>query len=381
MRLALAQARRASGRTFPNPPVGAVVVRGDRVLGRGFTRPAGGPHAEVVALDAAAERFGARALRGATLAVTLEPCCHLGRTGPCTQAVIEAGIARVWIGHEDPNPRVGGRGARTLRAAGLELRTGVLEQACREQHRGFLSVHERGRPFVSLKIAASLDGRIATGSGESRWITGERARALVHTLRGRADAIVIGSGAALADDPELTARHRGKVVHRPVRVLIDSRLEAPATLRLYRDGFADRTWVLCGARAPQERRRTVAATGARLFEVRTSGGHLRLKEALARLAREGLTDVLVEGGGQLAAALLREELVDEVHWFVAPRMLGEEGRAALGPLGLRRLGESPCLESARVRVLAEAENASGRVAPAKDVYIYGRLGARGGESA
>ena len=381
MRLALAQARRANGRTFPNPPVGAVVVRGERVLGRGFTRPAGGPHAEVVALDAAAERFGARALRGATLAVTLEPCCHLGRTGPCTQAVIEAGIARVWIGHEDPNPRVGGRGARALRAAGLELRTGVLEQSCREQHRGFLSVHERGRPFVSLKIAASLDGRIATGSGESRWITGERARALVHTLRGRADAIVIGSGSALADDPELTARRRGRVVHRPVRVLVDSRLEAPPTLRLYRDGFADRTWVLCGARAPQERRRAVAATGARLFEVRTSGGHLRLNEALARLAREGLTDVLVEGGGQLAAALLREELVDEIHWFVAPRMLGEEGRAALGPLGLRRLGDSPRLEPARVRVLAEAQHASGSSAPAKDVYIYGRMGTRGGESA
>jgi diaminohydroxyphosphoribosylaminopyrimidine deaminase/5-amino-6-(5-phosphoribosylamino)uracil reductase len=380
MRLALAQARRANGRTFPNPPVGAVVVRGDRVLGCGFTSPAGGPHAEVLALDAARERFGAKALRGATLAVTLEPCCHLGRTGPCTQAVIGAGIARVWIGHEDPNPRVGGRGVRALRAAGLELRSGVLEPACREQHRGFLSVHERGRPFVSLKIAASLDGRIATGSGESRWITGERARALVHALRGRTDAIVIGSRSALADDPELTARRRGTVVHRPVRVLVDSRLQAPPTLRLYRDGFADRTWVLCGARAPQERRRTIAATGARLLEVRTSGGHLRLKEALARLAREGLTDILVEGGGQLAAALLREELVDEVHWLVAPRMLGEEGRAALGPLGLHRLAESPRLDSVRVRALAPARSAAESPSPTRDVYLYGRIGPRGGES-
>jgi len=381
MRLALAQARRASGRTFPNPPVGAVVVRGERVLGRGFTRPAGGPHAEVVALAAAAKRFGPRALRGATLAVTLEPCCHLGRTGPCTQAVIEAGIARVWIGHEDPNPRVGGRGARALRAAGLELRMGVLEPACRAQHRGFLSVHERGRPFVSLKAAASLDGRIATASGESRWITGERARARVHALRARADAILIGSGSVLADDPELSARRGDSVVHRPVRVLVDSHLKVPPSFRLYRDGFADRTGVLCGARAPQERRRAVAATGARLFEVRTSGGHLRLKEALARLAREGVTEVLVEGGGQLAAALLREELVDEVHWFVAPRWLGEEGRAALGPLGLARLGDAPHLEGVRVRLLAEGRSKPGSAAPVRDVYIYGRIGTRRGESA
>jgi diaminohydroxyphosphoribosylaminopyrimidine deaminase/5-amino-6-(5-phosphoribosylamino)uracil reductase len=263
----------------------------------------------------------------------------------------------------------------------LELRSGILEPACRAQHRGFLSVHERGRPFVALKIAASLDGRIATSSGESRWITGERARALVHALRSRTDAIVIGSGSALADDPELTARQRGRVVHRPVRVLVDSRLEVPPTLGLYRDGFADRTWVLCGARAPQQRRRGVAATGARLFEVRTSGGHLRLKEALARLAREGLTEVLVEGGGQLAAALLREELVDEVHWFVAPRLLGEEGRAALGPLGLRRLGEAPRLEQPRVRVLAQGRAARAGAALLEDVYLWGRVGTRGGESA
>jgi diaminohydroxyphosphoribosylaminopyrimidine deaminase/5-amino-6-(5-phosphoribosylamino)uracil reductase len=334
----------------------------------------------VVALSAASRRFGARGLRGATLAVTLEPCCHLGRTGPCTQAVIRAGIARVWIGHEDPDPRVRGRGARALRAAGLELRTGILEPACREQHRGFLSVHERGRPFVALKIAASLDGRIATASGESRWITDERARALVHGLRSRTDAIVIGSGSALVDDPELTARQHGRVVHRPVRVLVDSRLEAPPTLGLYRDGFADRTWVLCGALAPLQRRRVVAATGARLLEVRTRGGHLRLEEAFARLAREGLTEVLVEGGGQLAAALLREGLVDEVHWFVAPRLLGEDGRAALGALGLRRLGQSPRVVATQVRVLGQGRNARVGSAPVQDVYICGRLATRGGES-
>jgi diaminohydroxyphosphoribosylaminopyrimidine deaminase/5-amino-6-(5-phosphoribosylamino)uracil reductase len=366
MRLALAQARRASGRTFPNPPVGAIVLRGDRVLGRGFTRPAGGPHAEVVALRAAASRFGERALRGATLAVTLEPCCHEGRTGPCTRAVIEAGLARVWMGHEDPNPRVGGRGVRALRDAGVTVVTGVLEADCREQHRGFLLVQSSGRPFVALKLAASLDGRIATASGESRWITGERARATVHALRARTDAIVVGSGTALADDPELTARRDAEVVHRPVRVLVDSLLRAPATLRLFRDGFAERTWVLCSARAPKDRRRALAATGARLIEVRASGGHLRLPDALARLAREGLTEVLVEGGGGLGAALLRGGFVDEIHWLVAPRLLGADGVAALGPLGLRRLADAPALESVEVHVLGDGSGGS------PDLYLRGR---------
>jgi len=373
MRLALAQARRASGRTFPNPPVGAVVLRGERVLGRGFTRPAGGPHAEVVALRAAVNRAGERALRGATLAVTLEPCCHEGRTGPCTRAVIEAGIARVWIGHEDPDPRVGGRGVRALREAGITVASGVLEADCREQHRGFLSVHQSGRPFVALKLAASLDGRIATASGESRWITSERARVTVHALRARTDAIVVGSGTAVADDPELTARRGAEVIHRPVRVLVDSLLRAPATLRLFRDGFAERTWVLCSARAPKDRRRALAATGARLIEVRASGGHLRLSDALGRLAREGLTEVLVEGGGGLAAALLRGGFVDEIHWLVAPRLLGADGVPALGPLGLRRLQDAPALEAVEVRVLGGG--ASGR----PDLYLRGRT--RQGEPA
>src|SRR5512145_85660 len=177
MARALARARRASGRSFPNPPVGALVRRGGRVLGAGDARPVGGPHAEIVALARARARHGAAALRGATLAVTLEPCCHHGRTPPCTDAIVAAGIGRVWLGQLDPNPKVAGRGLRALRRAGVELRTGVREAECREQHRGFLSVQERGRPWVSLKLAATLDGRIATARGESRWITGPAARA------------------------------------------------------------------------------------------------------------------------------------------------------------------------------------------------------------
>lgn len=360
MRQALAQARRALGRTFPNPPVGAVVFRGDRVLGRGFTRPAGGPHAEVVALRSAQRRLGPRAARGASLAVTLEPCCHVGRTGPCADVVAEAGLRRVLVGHLDPHPAVSGRGVRRLRRAGIEVRVGVLERECREQHRGFLAVCERGRPFVTLKLASSLDGRIATAAGESRWITGPRARAQGHRLRDRADAVVVGSGTALADDPELSVRRDGRILRRPLRVLVDSRLRVPVTAKLYRTEPA-RTWVLCAPGAPATRRRRVAATGARLFEVPVRGGGLDLRRALSALAREGLTELLVEGGGELAAALLRAELVDEVHWFAAPSLLGGEGRPALGCLETRALSDAVRLASPTVRRVGDDVHVSGRI--------------------
>lgn len=357
MRLALRAARSAEGRTFPNPPVGAVVFRGDRVLGRGATRPVGGPHAEVVALERAARR-GHR-LRGASMAVTLEPCSHVGRTGPCAKRIIEAGIRRVFVGHTDPHFGVAGRGVRRLRAAGVEVRSGVLEPECRAQHRGFLSVCERGRPFVMLKLAGSLDGRIATASGESRWITGPEARAVVQRLRARSDAVCVGSLTALADDPELFARRGGRVVRRPLRVLVDSRLRVPPTGRLFAD-HAEHTWVLSGRGAPAARRRALERTGARVIAVAQRDGRADLRRALARLAREGLTQVLVEGGGELAAALLRGKLVDELHWFVAPRLLGGDGRASLGALELARLAATPHVD-ARV----------GRAG--RDVYIRGAV--------
>ncbi len=358
MARALAQARRASGRTFPNPPVGAVVLRGERVLGAGFTQPAGGPHAEVVALARAARRHGERALRGATLAVTLEPCCHHGRTPPCTSAIRSAGLARVWIGQRDPNPLVAGRGIRELRRAGLELRVGIREAECAEQHRGFSSVQERGRPWLALKIAATLDGRIATAGGESRWITGPAARALVHRLRGEADAVMIGSATARSDDPALTVR-RGRAAPRaPLRLLVDSGLKAPASLRLFRDAFAERTWLLTARGHPARALAARRARGARVLELPRQGGHLLLARALAQLAREGLTHVLVEGGGGLAAALLRARLVDEIHWFAAPSLLGGDARPALAELAIARLAGRIGLAVKQVR----------RVGP--DLYVH-----------
>jgi diaminohydroxyphosphoribosylaminopyrimidine deaminase/5-amino-6-(5-phosphoribosylamino)uracil reductase len=366
MRLALAQARRASGRTWPNPPVGAVVVRGDRVLGRGFTRPPGGPHAEVVALDAARRRHGAAALRGATLAVTLEPCCFHGRTPPCTDAVIASGVARVWIGERDPDPRVRGRGMRQLRAAGLALTTRVLDAACRAQHRGFTSAVERGRPHVALKLAATLDGRIATARGESRWITGAAARARVHALRARTDAIAVGSATARSDDPELVARGRGgRVLHRPVRVVVDAGLTLPPASRLARAPDPERTWVLAAPNAAAARRRALERAGVRVLAVPRRGDHLDLGRALAVLGRAGLTTLLVEGGGRLAAGLLRAGLVDELHWFAAPSCLGGDARPALGALAIARLSARVALEAPEVSRLGDDLYIRGRVARAR----------------
>jgi diaminohydroxyphosphoribosylaminopyrimidine deaminase/5-amino-6-(5-phosphoribosylamino)uracil reductase len=271
------------------------------------------------------------------------------------------------VGHRDPHAPVAGRGLRRLRAGGIEVEVGVLAEACREQHRGFLSVVERGRPWVALKLAATLDGRIATARGESRWITGARARARVHALRARADAVMVGSGTAAADAPRLTARRGRRVVRRPIRVVVDSRLAVPPRGGLFDDAHAGRTWMLCGPAAPLARRRALEGRGVRVLSVpgsgdRLGGHHLDLRRALRRLAREGLTFVLVEGGGGLAAALLRRGLVDEVHWFVSPTLLGADGRAALADLGVARLLRRPKLEGVRVERVGEDLHVQGRIA-------------------
>jgi len=273
--------------------------------------------------------------------------------------VLDSGVRRVLIGHRDPNPAVCGRGLRRLRRRGLHVEEEVLGDACRYQHRGFVCVQERGRPWVALKLASSLDGRIGTRSGESRWITGPQARARVHRLRDAADGVMVGSGTARSDDPALTVR-RGDVTRRcPVRILVDSGLRVPARARLFRDAYASRTWVLASRAAAQRHGGMRGASGARVLQVARRGKHLDLARALQRLAREGLTTLLVEGGGGLAAALLRAGRVDEVHWFVAPSLIGGEGRPALAGLGLRRLAERVDLEIERV----------GRLG--KDLYVHG----------
>ena len=257
-----------------------------------------------------------------------------------------------------------GRGLRRLRRAGVEVELGVLEARCREQHRGFLRELETGRPFVSLKLASTLDGRIATRSGESRWITGPEARRVVHRLRGRADAVVVGSGTALADDPELFARRGERIVHRPVRVVLDTRLRVPQRARLFREN-PDRTWVLCARSAPARRRLALERLGVRVLPVALRGKRLDLGRSLQRLAQEGLRDVLVEGGGVLAAGLLGADLVDELHWFVAPRFIGGDGRPSLGPMGIDALASAGTLRGVEVRRVGS------------DVHVRGTVGATG----
>jgi len=361
MKAALVAARRGDGRTHPNPSVGAVVFRGDRILGRGRTQPPGGAHAEIVAMDRARKAHGARALRGASIATTLEPCNFTGRTGPCSEAIIEAGIRRVVAGCRDPHPKVAGTGFRKLKRAGVEVIKDVLADECRVQHRGFFSVIERGRPFVTLKMAATLDGRIATASGESQWITGAESRAFVHRLRDRHDGVMVGSETAIADDPALSVRRGDRVLRTPIRVLLDGRLRVPRTSRLFTDAEAERTWVLCAKRASGIR--ALREVAGRVFELpRGRDRHVDLEAGMAQLAEAGLTTLLVEGGGGLAAALLRANLVDEVHWFLAPRLIGADGRAGLAALGLGRLADAISLEDMQVTRRGEDLHVCGRIA-------------------
>jgi diaminohydroxyphosphoribosylaminopyrimidine deaminase/5-amino-6-(5-phosphoribosylamino)uracil reductase len=312
MREALAVAARARLRTAPNPTVGALLVRHGRVIARGATRGLE-THAEALVLG----RAGAAA-RGATLYVTLEPCAHWGRTPPCVEAVIAARPKRVVIGLIDPDPRTRGASIRALERAGIEVRAGVLLDECARHHEGFVSRVLRGRPFTSLKLAASLDGRIATRTGESRWITAEPARAFVHRLRAHTDAVAIGSTTLLADDPQLDARRGGRVVHRPLRVVVDSRLRTPVRARILDAEHPETAIVFCARAAPARRRARLERAGARVIPVRKRGEHLDLAAAWQELGGLGVNECLVEGGGGLAAALLRAGLVDRMHFFLAP---------------------------------------------------------------
>lgn len=332
---ALALAARGLGRTWPNPAVGCVIVKEGRVIGRGWTQPGGRPHAERMALDQAGQ--GAR---GATAYVTLEPCAHHGRTPPCAEALVAAGLARVATALTDPDPRVSGRGHAILRDGGVTVTEGVCEARARQLQAGFLKRITQGLPFVTLKLAATLDGRIATATGESRWITGPQARRRVHLMRMTHDAVLTSSATALADDPDLTARDLG-AAHQPLRLLADSRLQTPPDSRLGRSAKDHPVWVIHGPAAPDTARAAWSATGARLIEAPTEGPHLNLTEAFRRLAAEGLTRLMIEAGGQFAAALIRARLVDEIALFQAGCLIGGDGTPVLGPLGLPALGDAP----------------------------------------
>jgi diaminohydroxyphosphoribosylaminopyrimidine deaminase/5-amino-6-(5-phosphoribosylamino)uracil reductase len=334
---ALGLARRGLGRVWPNPSVGCIVVRDRRVVGRGWTQPGGRPHAETEAL----RRAGAAA-RGATAYVSLEPCAHEGRTPPCADALVAARIARAVVAVEDPDERVSGAGLARLRDAGIDVTCGVLRDRAAALNAGFFLRVGEGRPLIVLKTATTLDGRIATGRGESKWITGEDSRARAHALRASHDAVMVGIGTALADDPRLDCRLPGLADRSPVRVVVDGGLRLPLTSRLVKTARERPTWVLVLAGADGERCAAHRDAGVELIEVAPDGdGGLDLDAAVRALGARGLTRVLVEGGARLATGLLRRRLVDRLIWFRAPRLMGADGLPTALDLGVGGLAETP----------------------------------------
>jgi diaminohydroxyphosphoribosylaminopyrimidine deaminase/5-amino-6-(5-phosphoribosylamino)uracil reductase len=336
---ALGLAERGRGLTSPNPLVGAVVVAESRILGQGFHEGPGRPHAEIVALGEAGD--GAR---GATLYTTLEPCDHFGRTPPCTRAIARAGVARVVSAMGDPNPVVDGRGFAALEAAGIEVRVGLLAHEAMRLNEAYVKHVRTGFPFVTWKMAASLDGKVASRDGTSRWITGEAARADVHRLRAAADAILVGAGTALVDDPSLTVRDPGYRGRPPLRVLVDARGRVPETGDLF-DAAAP-TMVATTSLAPRERREAWQARGAEVVEYEPEGGGVPLPQLLSDLGKRDMQGVLLEGGPTLAWSMVEDRAVDKVVVYLAPKLIG--GQDAPGVLGGR--GFAPIAQAMQLSV-------------------------------
>ncbi len=345
MALALSLGRRGLGQCWPNPSVGCVIVRDGRIVGRGVTSPGGRPHGETNALVQA----GGLA-RGATAYVSLEPCAHHGQTPPCSQALVNAGISRVVAAIEDTDPRVAGQGFAYLRQHGVEIHTGVLAAAAARDHTGFFQRTELGRPMVTLKLASSFDGRIATATGQSKWITGPLARRAVHAQRARHDAVMVGGGTARADDPSLTVRDLG-IDRQPVRVVVSRHLDLPLMGQLARTAGETPLWLCHGAGAGRERIEAWQGLGARLLPCAVQGTHLDAGDVLQQLGGAGLTRVFCEGGGALAASLLADDLVDELVGFTAGLAIGAEGLPAIGALGLDRLDNAPRFRLVETRAI------------------------------
>ena len=342
MRVAIGLAARGLGLTWPNPAVGCLIVAAGRVIGRGWTQVGGRPHAETIALAQ-----GGDAARGATAYVALEPCAHHGKTPPCAEALIAAGVARVVCALGDPDARVSGRGFEMLRDAGIDVVEGVLEDEARIANAGFLSRVERGRPMMTLKLASSFDGRIATATGESQWITGSEARRHVHAMRANHDAVMVGGGTARADDPALTVRG-WDVARQPVRIVVSRGLDIPLSGQLAQTAGDVPLWLCHGADVSEDLQSAWRGLGAVLVPCTVRRGQLDMADMMAQLGALGLTRVFCEGGGALAASLLNADIVDDLVGFGAGLALGAEGRASIGPMGVDRLVDAPRFDLVRV---------------------------------
>lgn len=320
MRRAMELALRGRGRTSPNPVVGAVLVKGGRVVGEGYHRRAGGPHAEVEAL----RKAGGKA-RGADLYVTLEPCCHEGRTPPCVDTIVEAGVARVFVGARDPNPRVDGRGIRLLKKAGVEVKVGMLRDGCRSINEAYNKFARSGMPFVTAKVALTLDGKIATASGSSKWITNAKCREFVHELRACSDAVLVGGGTVRIDDPRLTARSKGARGRKPVAVVVDESLDIPRDARIFERDAGGLVFVTTEGAKPSRIKR-IESLGHDVIVLRANRhGLIDTRAALRALGERGMVSVLLEGGGRTFASFAREGMIDRIVACIAPKLVGGEG--------------------------------------------------------
>ncbi|PIW27569.1 MAG: riboflavin biosynthesis protein RibD [Rhodospirillales bacterium CG15_BIG_FIL_POST_REV_8_21_14_020_66_15] len=354
MAMALGLARRGLGNVWPNPAVGCVLVRpdlegGGRVVGRGWTQPGGRPHAETEAI----RRAGALA-RGATAYVTLEPCCHTGQTGPCTEALIAAGIARAVVAVADPDARAAGQGITALKQAGIEVDLGLGEAEAREVNAGFFKRVTEGRPLVTLKAASSLDGRIAAAGGDSKWVTSGAARARGHLMRGQSDAIMIGVGTALADDPELTCRLPGMDGRSPARVVLDTHLRTPPAGRLVKTARDVPLWIATTPESSPEAAQVLESKGAHVVRVAAgTDGRPDPAAVLHALADAGITRLLIDGGGGVAAAFLKAGLVDRMAWFHAPVVVGGDGVPAVAPLSVATMNDALRFERLTMELIGE----------------------------
>lgn len=341
MKRALALAKKGIGRTSPNPAVGCVIVREGVVVGTGWHKKAGTPHAEIHALEMAGEKA-----RGADVYVTLEPCCHTGKTPPCSQALIRAGVRRVIAGMADPNPRVSGGGLAELEAAGIQVVCGLLEEECRDLNRPFIKRITTGMPHVIYKCAMTLDGKISTVTGASRWISGEESRTEVHRMRTRMDAVMVGVDTVIADNPELTVRHvRGR---NPLRVVVDTRLRTPESVRLLSDGNAAGTLIATTETNPRVHLRYQQQGATILVCQRDNNGRVSLRDLLLQLGERGVQSVLLEGGGRLAGSMLEQGMIDEFVFFLAPKLLGSDGFSPFNLVGRTSMEQAFRLNITRV---------------------------------
>lgn len=349
MKLALTEARKAAGRTSPNPAVGALIVKDGRILSRGYHRKAGLPHAEVEAL----KKVGG-SCPGATLYVTLEPCNHSGKTPPCTRAILNAKIAKVVVGAMDPNPGVEGGGCRFLAENGLEVKSGILEKACRNLNEDFFTFITTGKPFVIAKSAQTLDGWIATSLKDSKWITNEKSRRFVHGLRDRVDAIMVGVGTIVADNPSLTTRLKKKRGKNPLRVILDTHLRTPVEARILNDEFPDRTLLVVSEEETGGKIEQIREMGVSILPCPTKDERIDLEKLMAKLGRMSIMSLLVEGGSFVLGSMIREQIVDKFHVFKAPKILGgNDGIPMASGPGVKYMRDCTTLENVGYRRFGE----------------------------